>query len=112
MVSEPIPAPADVWQTMNPFEQAVAWKDVAPDISERMLRHYDRQNTRAFILQCIDRVVGLMLVIGLGFVAWHYADVGAPVSGLAVFGSGAAASSAAVVGLRRLTSKPKKQDRR
>src|SRR5690242_4784981 len=102
------PASLDIsraWLDLSPFEQAKAWEKASPETAKLVLKLGQRYANHQLAFQWTDRALGLCSIVALFVLGWHYADVGTPLSGLAVFGSGALASTAAVVGLRWVGSR-------
>ncbi|TCO56808.1 hypothetical protein EV192_106283 [Actinocrispum wychmicini] len=57
--------------------------------------HERKMDVRVWITQIVALAVGLVNVILLALVAWHYADTGNVVPGLTVFGAGAGLTAGA-----------------
>lgn len=80
------------WQTLRPYERAVAWKNTAPEIAERLLeesrrdmRHDRRMQWANWWLQLSTVVFGYLVS---AITAWHFADLQQPWYGVGVFGAG------------------------
>jgi uncharacterized membrane protein len=97
------PAP---WESLAPWEKAAEWHAVAPDISQQVMTlarqhaehqwnldnenaiHRRKMEARLWWTQLIGLIGGMGNVAALALVAWHYADTGNIVPGLAMFGAG------------------------
>ena len=107
------------WEGMSPWEKAAEWQAVSPEIAaqvvglatrqreasleedrkqkahERELQRLDAEHgrlmdRRRWVLSVVATTGGLVNVLALCAVAWHYADTGNLVPGLTVFGAGTA----------------------
>ncbi|MGW2623338.1 hypothetical protein [Micromonospora taraxaci] len=114
------------WESLTPWEKAIQWYDTAPQIADEVMalarRHAEHQwqldldraahdrlmDKRLWLTQIVTISVGFVNVVALALVAWHYADTGNIVPGLAMFGAGTgltagtyAAGSAVTRSIRR-----------
>ena len=103
------------WQSLAPWEKAAQWREAAPDIADQVMllatRHAEHQwrmqkdqaqherkmDVRRWMTQLVALVIGLGDVAALAAVAWHYADTGNVVPGLAMFGAGTTLTAGAYV---------------
>jgi hypothetical protein len=94
------------WESLSPWDKAAQWHEKAPHIADELMalakiqanhfmeldreaaEHARRIDFRLWIAQLIRIVGGLVCMAGLIVVAWHYADAGNVVPGLAIFGMG------------------------
>ncbi len=95
---------SDDWVDTDFFEQARAWADSDPQTSQKVVAVALRYANHRLAMEWFDRVVVFLLSIGLLSVAWHFADIGAPLTGLAILGSGALISGATAIGIRKVSA--------
>jgi hypothetical protein len=62
-------------------------------LESKELEHAHKMDTRVWVTQFVGLILGFVNVIVLAVVAWHYADTGNLVPGLAVFSTGAGATA-------------------
>src|SRR5689334_222942 len=74
--------PAGAWLDLSPFQQARAWEKSAPETAKVVMKLAVRYANHQLAFQWLDRVITLGGVVALFILGWHYADVGAPASGL------------------------------
>jgi hypothetical protein len=67
-------------------------------------QHAHKMDVRLWWTQLIGMIGGLLCIAGLVVVAWHYADTGNVVPGLAIFGLGTALTGG-IYGVGRTISK-------
>lgn len=113
---------ASTWESLAPWDKAAEWHASAPHIADRLMELAQRQadhlmaldrreadhrqamDLRLWRTQLIGMIGGLLCIAGLIVVAWHYADTGNIVPGLAIFGMGAGLT-AGIYGSGRSISK-------
>ncbi|TCO56919.1 hypothetical protein [Actinocrispum wychmicini] len=101
------------WEDLTPWDKAAEWYSVAPEIAEQVMalakrhaehqwamdqkraEHEQRMDVRVWVTQLAALAIGLINVLVLAIVAWHYADTGNVVPGLTVFGAGAGLTAGA-----------------
>jgi uncharacterized membrane protein len=94
------------WESLAPWDKAAEWHATAPHIADELMalakqqaehlrrldreeqRHLHKMDVRLWITQLVGMVGGIICIAGLIIVAWHYADTGNVVPGLAIFGIG------------------------
>jgi hypothetical protein len=111
------------WESLAPWEKAAQWHEAAPHIADQVMelavKHAEHQwqleddyachrrlmETRLWMTQLVGLILGLMDVAILGVVAWHYADTGNLVPGLAIFGAGASLTAGTYITARTIARK-------
>jgi hypothetical protein len=74
-------------------------------LESELAAHRRRMDVRLWYAQMVAFVVGLIDVAALALVAWHYADTGNAVPGLAMFATGTGLTAGTVVAGRALASR-------
>lgn len=94
------------WESLAPWEKAAEWQSASPDIAAQVMalatqhaehqwklqreaaEHRRQMDVRLWWTQTIGFIFGMCNVAALAAVAWHYADTGNVIPGLAMFGAG------------------------
>jgi uncharacterized membrane protein len=100
------------WESLAPWEKAAQWREVAPQIADEVMllakqqathrwtieladaEHRRRMEVRVWATQICGYVLNLLSVLMLSAVAWHYADKGHFLPGLAALGAGSIGTGA------------------
>ena len=93
-----------VWDSLPPWERAAAWESKSPETWKVLVEHiaietkHDHRLAWAEVVkQYLGVVLGFGTVLVMAGVAWHYADIGQPMAGAAIFGTGTASTVAIFV---------------
>lgn len=107
------------WNDLSPWEKAAQWHEAAPHIADKVMAlaeestkqelaleksredHRQKMELRLWWIQLLMVFIGLVNIVVLAIVAWHYADTGNVVPGLTVLGAGASLT-AGVYGVGRM----------